>query len=219
MTPERFEKLKHTLRRRQPDLTLFADEVHKPHNISAILRTCDAVGIGRIHAVSPDGDIRRHHMMTGGSKRWVDVEVHRSTEEGLETLQTEGWTLALADTGEEARDYRNIDYTGRIAIVMGAELEGPSAAVRKAAHFSIAIPMHGLVESLNVSVAAAVILFEAERQRQEAGLYDHCRIPESEYEKTLFEWAQPEIAAKCRERRLPYPRLTEEGDLAENPFN
>ena len=78
--------------------------------------------------------------------------------------------------------------------------------------------MHGLVESLNVSVATAVILFEAERQRRAAGMYDVCRIPDEVYQKKLFEWAHPNIAQRCQDRGLAYPAMNDVGDLIENPF-
>ncbi|MGD2166799.1 MAG: TrmH family RNA methyltransferase [Gammaproteobacteria bacterium] len=218
MTPERFEKLKTVLRQRQPDLTVFADGVHKAHNVSAILRTCDAVGIEAMHAVAADGDIPRHHMMSGGSRRWVDLEIHRSTAHGMQALRDDGWTLAVADARSGALDYRDVDYTRRIAIVLGAELGGPTRYAREHADIALAIPMHGLVESLNVSVAAAVILFEAERQRRRAGLYDQCRLPADRFRRKIFEWAHPGIASRCREKHIDYPALTAEGDLAENPF-
>lgn len=218
MTPERFKKLKSILAQRQPDLTVFADGVHKAHNVSAILRTSDAVGIETIHAVADDGDIPRHHMVAGGSRRWVDLEVHQSTQTGLEHLRSDGWQLAVADANPDATDYREVDYRQKIAIILGAELDGPTPFARDNADFSIAIPMHGLVESLNVSVAAAVILFEAQRQRQAAGMYDTCRIPAERVTQKLFEWSHPEIARRCLDKGLDYPPLTEDGDLAENPF-
>jgi len=218
MTPQRFRKLRQVLDRRQPDLTVLADGVHKPHNVSAILRTCDAVGIHRLHAVSPGGEIRRHHMMAGGSKRWVEITIHHSTAEGLASLRNEGWQLIAAHAHEHARDYRDVDYTARVAIMLGAELYGPSDEVLKDADLSIQIPMQGMVESLNVSVAAAVILFEAERQRLAAGLYDKSRLDPEEYVRTLFEWAYPEIARRCRKAGQPYPPLSDEGELLENPF-
>jgi tRNA (guanosine-2'-O-)-methyltransferase len=218
VTPERFNKLRDALAQRQPDLTVFADGVHKAHNVSAILRTCDAVGIDAMHAVSADGEMRQHHMMAGGSRRWVDLIVHRSTRDGLDTLKGDGWMLAVADARDGASDYRDVDYTGKIAIILGAELEGPSEAARAAADIAVAIPMHGLVESLNVSVAAAVILFEAERQRRLAGFYRHCRLPDQHVERKLLEWAHPKIAQRCRDMGIDYPALTDEGDLAENPF-
>lgn len=218
MTPERFEKLKAVLAQRQPDLTVFADGVHKAHNVSAILRTCDAVGIETMHAVAADGELPRHHMMAGGSRRWVDLEIHHSTQEGMQALRDNGWTLAVADARSDALDYRDVDYTKKIAVVLGAELEGPTRYARDNADVAIAIPMHGLVESLNVSVAAAVILFEGERQRRIAGLYDECRLSPELMAQKLFEWAHPEIAQRCQDRGIEYPRLTPDGDLAENPF-
>lgn len=218
MTPERFAKLQRALHRRQPDLTVLTDNVHKPHNISAILRTCDAVGVHRLHAVSPGGEVRRHHMIAGGSKRWVDVVVHADSQSGVAALEEAGWRLILAHEGAGSRDFRDVDYTERVAIVLGAELHGPTAAARAAADVAVAIPMQGLVESLNVSVAAAVILFEAQRQRREAGLYDTCRLDDDERRRTLFEWAHPDIARRCRELGRAYPPLDDDGSLLANPL-
>ena len=156
--------------------------------------------------------------MSGGSGRWVDLVVHRSTRAGLDALRNEGWQIAVADAGSDAVDYREVDYTQKIAIALGAELDGPTEETVSAANLSIAIPMHGLVESLNVSVAAAVILFEAERQRRLSGMFDSCRLPSEYLAKKLFEWAHPIIAKRCREKGIAYPPLTEDGDLAINPF-
>lgn len=214
MTPERFAKLRRTLERRQPDLTVLADSVNKPHNVSAILRTADAVGIGQIHAVSPSGALRRHHMIAGGVKQWVDIVVHASIEAAAANLRGDGWRLIAAHRSSTARDFREFDYTAKVAIVVGAELVGVSAAALTQADALVSIPMQGLGTSLNVSVATAVILFEAERQRRAAGLYDRARLPPDEIERLLFEWSYPEIAALCRKRGEPYPPLTADGFLA-----
>lgn len=219
MTPQRFSKLKAALRACQPDLTVLADGVHKPHNVSAILRSCDAVGIHRMHAVSADSELRSHHVMAGGSKRWVDVRVHDSIEAGVDTLRGDGWQLLVANAGPDACDFRDVDYTQRLAIILGAELSGPSRHALEHADLAIQIPMQGLVESLNVSVAAAVILFEAQRQRAAAGLYAESRLDPEEFARTLFEWAYPDIARRCRRQRLTYPALSEDGTLLENPFS
>lgn len=218
MTPERFDKLKAVLDRRQPDLTILADDVHKSHNIAAVLRTCDAVGVHRVHAVSPGGEIRRHHMVSGGSRRWVDLVVHSNAEQALTALREAGWRLIAAHPGESSRDYRDVDYTDKLAVLLGAELDGLTPHLVKAADETIAIPMEGMVASLNVSVAAALILYEAQRQRRAAGLYQSSRLPTDEYTTTLFEWAYPEIAERCRKRGISYPTLKEDGSLAENPF-
>jgi tRNA (guanosine-2'-O-)-methyltransferase len=218
MTPERFAKLRRALLRRQPDLTVLADCVNKSHNVSAILRTADAVGIRRLHAVSPTGAMRKHHMIAGGVKNWVEIELHASIEDALAALRSDGWRLVVAHAAPRALDFRAIDYTAKVAVVVGAELVGPSTAVLAAADDVVAIPMQGLGTSVNVSVAAAVILFEAERQREAAGFYAAQRLEPAEAERTLFEWAYPEIARRCRELRKPYPPLAPDGTILLNPF-
>ncbi|MED5535962.1 MAG: tRNA (guanosine(18)-2'-O)-methyltransferase TrmH [Pseudomonadota bacterium] len=218
MTPERFEKLKAVLNRRQPDLTVLADDVHKSHNIAAVLRTCDAVGIYRVHAISPRGEMRRHHMVSGGSKRWVDMVIHTKASQAVKALRKEGWQLIAAHPGEGSLDYRDVDYTNKLAVLIGAELEGLTPHLVEVADKTVAIPMEGMVASLNVSVAAALILYEAQRQRRSAGLYQSSRLEEDEYKMTLFEWAYPEIAERCRRRGISYPELKEDGSLVENPL-
>ena len=219
MTPERFAKLKHTLTRRQPDLTVLTDNVHKSHNVSAILRSCDAVGVHRMHAVAAGGALREHHMISGGSRRWVGTRVYSTVGEAVGALRGEGWQLLAAHASSDAVDFRSVDYTSKTAVVFGAELTGLSETALREADRLIAIPMRGLVSSLNVSVAAALILYEAERQRAAAGLYERSRLPQEEFERTLFEWAHPEIAKLCQRRRMPYPPLDSEGALLENPFS
>jgi tRNA (guanosine-2'-O-)-methyltransferase len=218
MTPERFAKLQRALDRRQPDLTVFMDAVNKTHNFSAIIRTADAVGIQRLHAIAEGDTMRRHHMIAGGAKHWVGVTLHRSTRAALTALRGEGWRLVAAHLGDKTRDYREVDYTGKVAIMVGAELFGLSDAAVAAADDHVAIPMHGLGTSLNVSVVVGAILLEAERQRLAAGLYERSRLTPEEREGTLFEWTYPEIAERCRQLGRPYPKLTADGELAANPL-
>jgi len=218
MTPERFSKLRRALARRQPDLTVFLDSVDKPHNVSAIIRTADAVGIHRIHAISTHSELRRHHMIAGGAKHWVSLTLHPSSEAALAALRAEDWRLVVADATPDACDFRDVDYTGKVAIVVGAELIGVSAAVQAQADDRVAIPMQGLGTSVNVSVATGVILFEAERQRLAAGLYEQSRLSAEEFERTLFEWCYPEIATRCRQLGRAYPTLRPDGMMASNPL-
>jgi tRNA (guanosine-2'-O-)-methyltransferase len=216
MTPERFAKLHRALDRRQPDLTVFLDAVNKAQNLTSIVRTADAVGIQRVHATSDDA-LRLHHMIAGSAKHWVAVVLHRSARVGLAALRDEGWRIVAAHGGGK-RDYRDVDYTAKVAIMVGAELVGLSDAARAEADEHIAIPMHGLGTSLNVSVAVGVILLEAERQRIAAGLYEKSRLTPDERERTLFEWSYPDIAERCRQLGRPYPKLTADGGLAANPL-
>lgn len=218
MTPERFAKLKQVLDRRQPDLTVLTDELHKSHNIAAIQRSCDAVGIPRMHAVSPDMLVRRHHGISSGSRKWVQMELHPTMGEAVSQLKAQGMAVYAAHWSDRAIDYRQADYTRPCAILMGTELAGISKEAAGLADQHLTIPMIGMVESLNVSVAAAIILYEAMRQRERAGLYATPRLPPDDYQTLLFEWAHPAIARRCRGKGLAYPPLTADGDLAENPF-
>jgi tRNA (guanosine-2'-O-)-methyltransferase len=102
---------------------------------------------------------------------------------------------------------------------MGSELEGPTRYAIEHADAAISIPMYGLVESLNVSVAAAVILFEAARQREAAGLYTRPAPDAESFRTTLFEWAYPRIARRCRTLGRPYPPLSDDGRMLNNPFD
>jgi tRNA (guanosine-2'-O-)-methyltransferase len=218
MTPERFRRLKQVLASRQPDLTVLMENVHKSHNIAAVLRTCDAVGVFKAHAVSHDGEIPRHHMVSGGTRKYVRMQFHDDILHACESLRKAGHQILAAHLSTDARDYRSLDYTRPTALLLGSELWGVSETASRAADQHVVIPMCGVVASLNVSVAAAILLYEARRQREAAGLYKMCRLPAKTFDKTLFEWSYPAIAERCRERGLPYPPLTQDGDLAENPF-
>lgn len=219
MTPERFAKLKSALARRQPDLTVYMDAVNKSHNVSAIIRTADAVGIHRLHALTTGGALRRHHMIAGGAKHYVGLTLHSSTDAALTALRGDGFGLVAAHAGARARDYREVDYTAKTAIMVGAELVGLTEAALAAADEHVAIPMLGLGTSLNVSVAVGVILLEAERQRRAAGLYARSRLTREEWDRTLFEWCYPEIAERCRQLNRAYPPLTGDGMMAVNPLD
>ena len=218
MTPERLAKLHRALDRRQPDLTVFLDAVNKAQNLTAIVRTADAVGIQRLHATSADDAMRLHHMIAGSAKHWVAVTLHRSARVGLTALRKDGWRIVAAHSGATS-DYRDVDYTKKVAIVVGAEAIGVSDAARAAADDEISIPMHGLGTSLTVSVAVGIILAEAQRQRVAAGLYEKPRLTPEERDRVLFEWSYPEIAERCRQQSKPYPTLTADGQLASNPLN
>ena len=213
MTPKRYAKLRSVLNRRQPDLTVLLDNVHKPHNFSAIVRSCDAVGAFEAHAVWPDPKLKPNHMSSGGTGKWVRVRVHPDLDTAVSALRENGLQIVAAHPDEDALDFRKVDYTRPSAILLGAELDGVSDAGLRHADVRVAVPMAGMVDSLNVSVAAAILLFEAQRQRQAAGLYDRSRLDAEIYARTLFEWCHPQVAAHCRRNNRPYPALDDNGDI------
>lgn len=216
MTPERYQRLRAVLDRRQPDLTVITDNVHKGRNLSAIVRTADAAGIAEMHAVIDDKDYKAFRGTAMGSHSWVAVRRHRDIAALITGLQGDGYQVLAAHLDAGSVDYRQPDYTRPTAILLGAEKRGVSAEACALADAHITIPMMGMVQSYNVSVAAGIILSEAQYQRDQQGLYDRPRLDEQTYRQTLFEWAHPQVRDFCRENGLDYPALREEdGEIAE----
>lgn len=215
MTPERLQKIKRTLAYRQPDLTVLTDEVHKQHNLSAIIRSCDAFAVQEVNCVWMSDQYRVYNGTAAGAAGWVDVRTHDTTPKAIKTLQDEGFRVCAAHFSDKAIDFRDYDFTQPTALLLGAELEGVSQEAADQACEHLIIPMLGMVQSFNVSVAAALLLSEAQRQRQAAGFFDQCRLDESTYERLYFEWCQPDFARMCQQRKLPYPPLNDEGELAD----
>lgn len=219
MTPERFQRIQSVLQRRQPDLTVLMDNVHKGHNLSAIVRSCDATNIFAVHAVKPSGAIRSHRDITSGSGKWVKTHVHQNTEDAITHLRAQGMQLLAAHLSDAAIDFRQADYTQPTAIILGGELEGVSDLARAEADQHIIIPMGGMVESFNVSVAAALILYEAHRQREAADMYTVSRLEPAMYKRTLFEWTQPTLARFYTRKGITYPELDDNGDIIETDMH
>ena len=214
MTPERYRKLRETLDRRQPDLTVLAEQIHKPRNIAALVRTGDAVGMHELHMVWPWDKHRPYSGTAMGSDRWVNIVRHESMLDGIRSLQTRGQKVYAAHLSDQAVDFRDVDYTVPCAILMGNEKKGVSDEAAEAVDGHIIVPMMGMVESFNVSVAAAIILSEAQRQRAQAGLYDQPRLGEEEYWQTFFRWAHPSVAKFCHDKQLDYPPVShEDGEI------
>ncbi|WP_298448293.1 tRNA (guanosine(18)-2'-O)-methyltransferase TrmH [uncultured Marinobacter sp.] len=214
MTPERLARIKQVLNTRQPDLTVLTDQVHKPRNLSAILRTCDAFGLANMHVVWPKEGFRAFRKTAGGSFKWVTPHTHRTMDEAIAHLKGQGQKIYAAQLSDRAIDYRSADFTVPCTVIMGNEVDGVSAEAAEQADEHIVIPMMGMVESLNVSAACAIILSEAQRQRKEAGLFDNRRIRDEEYNRLLFSWCQPVVKRYCDDRNLPYPPINHEtGEL------
>ncbi|WP_444995980.1 tRNA (guanosine(18)-2'-O)-methyltransferase TrmH [Aliikangiella sp. IMCC44359] len=215
----RNEKIVSLLARRQNDITVFMDEVHKPHNLAAIVRTCDAIGIGDIHAVYPEGILRECHGTAMGSNRWVETHVHPSLEQGIGPLKSSGMQVLAAHFSDKAVDFREIDYTQPTVLLVGSEKFGVSDSAAELADEHILIPMLGMVQSLNVSVASAIILYEAQRQREAKGMYNRQQISHEKFERLRFEWLHPQVKKFCIKHHLRYPKLDENGDICDNQWH
>jgi tRNA (guanosine-2'-O-)-methyltransferase len=212
-TSDRCNRLDQVLRRRQPDLTVLAESLYKPRNFSAIVRTCDAVGINEMHAVPGEDGLGTYWKTSQGAEKWVNVRTHDTLGAACAHLRERGFQLVAAHLSAEATDYRELDYTRPTALVVGTELFGVSAAALAEADQQVKIPMMGVTRSLNVSVACAIVLYEAMRQRQAAGMYGQNRLDESLLRKQRFEWLHPQVTEFCRQRGLEYPAMDEDGSI------
>lgn len=213
MRDERRAVIDGVLARRQPDLTVLAERLHKPRNFSAILRTCDAVGINVVHAIPGEEGVAVHWNTSQGAEKWMNVRSHENFSSACVFLRESGFQLVAAHLSDQAVDYREIDYTVPTALVVGTELFGVSEEAAAAVDLQIKIPMRGMTQSLNVSVACAIVLYEALRQRDEKGLYGKPRLDEQTSRVQRFEWLHPVVARFCRERGLDYPEIDADGNI------
>ncbi|EKO3581848.1 tRNA (guanosine(18)-2'-O)-methyltransferase TrmH [Vibrio metschnikovii] len=215
MNLERYQRIQDVLKARQTDLTVCLEEVHKPNNVSAVIRTADAVGLHQIHAVWPNEQMRTLSHTSAGARNWVEVQTHNSTLEAVSHLKETGMQILVTNLSEHAIDFRAIDYTKPTAIIFGSEKSGISPQALQLAHHDIVIPMVGMVQSLNVSVASALILYEAQRQRQQAGMYDReqSALSQATIQRILFERGHPVLAKVAKRKGLAYPLLDDQGQI------
>ncbi len=215
MNIDRYNRIQDVLKSRQPDLTLCLEEVHKPNNVSAIIRTADATGVSKIHAVWPTDDMRTLSHTSAGARNWVEVDTHQTIDAAVSELRKQDMQILVTNLSDTAVDFRDVDYTKPTAVILGSEKVGISQQALELADQDIVIPMVGMVQSLNVSVASALILYEAQRQRQLAGMYDReiSAIPEDDIHRILFERGHPVLARVAKKKKLPYPPLDELGQI------
>ncbi|MGE2222297.1 tRNA (guanosine(18)-2'-O)-methyltransferase TrmH [Serratia marcescens] len=215
MSPERYARICEMLATRQPDLTVCLEQVHKPHNVSAIIRTADAVGVHQVHAVWPTTRMRTLVSSAAGSNSWVSVKTHRTIGDAVGHLKAQGMQILATNLSARAVDFREVDYTRPTCVLLGQEKTGITEEALALADRDIVIPMIGMVQSLNVSVASALILYEAQRQRQNAGLYrrDNSMLDEEEQQRLLFEGGYPVLANEAKRKGLPRPQIDEQGQV------
>lgn len=170
MTPRRREKIERVLAGRRPDLTVVMENIHDPHNVSAMLRSADAVGVAEVqllytHEVFP----KLGRKSSASASKWIRRRQFRSVEECYGRLRGEGFLVCATHLGGKAVSLYELDLTRKVALVFGNEHKGVSPEAAKLADVNFLIPMKGMIESLNVSVACAVTLYEALRQRSVRG--------------------------------------------------
>ncbi len=173
MTPERKEKLTQVLSARQPDLTIVLENVFDPHNISAVMRTCDAVGVQEIYILT--NRIPRHKKWgarsSSSAAKWLTVFQFEDVEECFQALRKKYSRIYTTHLSSDAASLHELNLTEPVALVFGNEHSGVSDEIRALADGNFIIPQVGIIRSLNISVACAVTLYEASRQKNNAGHY------------------------------------------------
>ncbi|MBR9919485.1 MAG: RNA methyltransferase [Bacteroidetes bacterium] len=196
MNPRRLEKFKRVVRQRQGDLTVILENVHDLHNIGAVMRSCDSVGIGEIFVLNTRPDLAKEGFKLGkrtsaGTRRWVDVQYYTDAISCFVEVRKKYKQILSSQIDEGAKALHNLDLSAPTALVFGNEHDGVTAETTALCDGTFYIPQVGMVESLNISVACAVSLYEAFRQRMEKGMYDeNPSLSESEQEALLSEYIQ-----------------------------
>jgi tRNA (guanosine-2'-O-)-methyltransferase len=198
MTERRREKFERVIAARRPDLTLVLEDIHDPHNVSAVFRSADAVGIPGVHLVYRTDEFPKLGKKSSASaSKWVRRTKHSSIRECYDALRADGFTVCATHLGKKAVSIYDLDLTGRVALVFGNEHRGVSQEAADLADVNFRIPMVGMIESLNVSVACAVTLYEAFRQRLAKG---QKKLPPKD-RKVLKELADEWLSAPPRRKR------------------
>lgn len=202
-TRHRIYRIAQTLHRRQQTICVALDGVHDPHNLSAILRTADATGISKIYW-QPDTSLKSHPNpdVSKGAEKWVELTAVECLEESLQLLKAEGFSIAATHIHRDAVDFRQIDWTLPWVVVMGNEQRGCRSSIVDMADKNIFLPMLGMVESLNVSVATAVVLYEIQRQRNEAGMY-MLKASEKRVHEYYSKWDLAKTGVKAEDLLVP----------------
>lgn len=194
MTSQRKEKLVSVLNKRQHDITVVLENVFDPHNISAVMRTCDAVGVQDIYILNTK--IPPHKKWgaksSSSAAKWLTIHQFDNADECFSSLRKIYSTILTTHLSADAVSLHDINLTQSIALVFGNEHSGVSDEIRAFADGNFIIPQVGIIQSLNISVACAVTLYEAFRQKTLAGHYDKPKLENESFKQLLEEWGLKE---------------------------
>jgi len=186
---KRSKKIDFVVRSRQHSLHVVLENIHDPHNVSAIFRTCDAVGIPAVSLIYNYEKFPRIGKKSSASAyKWVEKHKHKTVDECYVNLRKHGFQIIASSISSDSKELYELDFTKKTAIVLGNEHRGVSVEAANLADHKFQIPMYGMVQSLNVSVAAAITVYEALRQRKKSGMYPAKDLSEKELQKIIDDW-------------------------------
>ena len=197
MTTEREQRITSVLDKRQDNLTIVLENVFDPHNISAVMRTCDAVGVQDLFILNTK--IPRHKKWgaksSSSAAQWLTIHQYTDARECFSELRRRADRIVTTHLSGDAVSLYQMDLTSRIALVFGNEHSGVSDEIRALADGNFIIPQVGIIKSLNISVACAVSLYEAFRQKSAAGQYDRPGLEPARYDSLLKEWSRGQLSS------------------------
>jgi tRNA (guanosine-2'-O-)-methyltransferase len=195
MTPEREERITRVLDKRQDNIAIVLENVFDPHNISAVMRTCDAVGVQDVYVLN--SRIPPHKKWgaksSSSAAEWLSIHQYTDVDACWSDLRKKVDRIVTTHLSTDASSLYEMDLTGRIALVFGNEHTGVSDEIRAMSDGNFIIPQVGIIKSLNISVACAVTLYEAFRQKETAGQYRRRGLPEARYNDLLKEWSRGQL--------------------------
>ncbi len=171
LTPQRMSRIDEVLSKRTRHITVVLEDIYDPHNASAVLRSCDAMGIQTVHIVQKRHTFQVKEGVSMGTGRWLDLKMHRETEECFAELRAQGYRIASASPPLAGTTLLpDFHYSGKTAIVLGSEKDGLSPYARENSDELLTIPMYGFAESFNLSVSGAILLYALRSRGAQPGL-------------------------------------------------
>ena len=192
LLPQRLERLKKVLANRTVSITLVLENLHKDYNISAILRTCESFGIQDVHVVPQPGEGKVFKTITQGCHKWLSIHRHDDVISCFGDLRNLGYRILAGAFGERSLPLEETDFSGKVALVFSNELDGANPEVVDNVDGFFVIPMAGFSQSLNVSVAAGIVLYHVLRYKREKG-EELQRIPPDEAGRLMEEWLRKSV--------------------------
>lgn len=186
---KRSKKIIDVVKNRQHSLHVVLENIHDPHNVSAIFRSCDAAGIPDISLIYNYEKFPKIGKKSSASAyKWIEKVKYKSVENCYSELKKNGFTVVASSISDESISLFDLDLTSKTAFVFGNEHRGVSDEGAALADFKFRIPMFGMVQSLNVSVAAAISVYEAVRQRLVSQMYPSEELDEKNLQDIIDNW-------------------------------
>lgn len=197
MTGERLERFDRVLKERTRHVTVVLEDIFQPHNASAVLRSCDAFGIQHIHIIEHQNSFNPNPGITIGADQWLTVHRYdsedNSTAECIRGLRKQGYSIVATSPHAEDIPIGELPIENPVALMFGTELEGLSDMAREQADFHVNIPMYGFSESFNISVSAALCIYEVTERLRKSSV--NWRLPEEEREELRLQWVRQSLRA------------------------